>query len=204
MTQDQPTIPSGSTAVVMNDMINANLRSGAEAKVSLIAQSQIIERTASLVEAARQRSLPIFWIQVERRPDKADMANVITDQTLAGVSGHAQPTIAGSWEAQNVDELAVASEDWVIVKPRFNPFIGTNLDLMLRTKAIDTILLGGYSTTVGVESCARTARDLNYNVVVLSDCCYGVPDDIHFWSLEKIMPKYARVMTSDEALTLLR
>lgn len=57
---------------------------------------------------------------------------------------------------------------------------------------------------MGVESCARTARDLNYNVVVLSDCCFNVERELHEWTLSKIMPHFARVMTSDQALGLLR
>jgi len=67
----------------------------------------------------------------------------------------------------------------------------------------DTILLGGMSTNIGVESCARTAKDLNYNVVVLRDCCLNVDLEDHEWTLKRILPTFARVMTSTEALSLL-
>ena len=56
---------------------------------------------------------------------------------------------------------------------------------------------------VGVESGVRTARDLGYDVVVVSDCCYNVHKDLHEWTLGKIMPIFARVLTTDEVLKLL-
>ena len=49
----------------------------------------------------------------------------------------------------------------------------------------------------------RTARDLGYDVVVVSDCCYNVNKELHEWSLANIMPIFARVLTSDEVLGLL-
>jgi len=73
----------------------------------------------------------------------------------------------------------------------------------LRARKINTILFGGYSTNVGVESGVRTARDLGYDVVVISDCCYNVNRELHDWSLSKIMPIFARVLTSDQILRLL-
>ena len=81
--------------------------------------------------------------------------------------------------------------------------MGTDLDLRLRARSVRTILLGGYSTEIGVESCARTAHDLGYDVVVLSDCCLSVPADLHEFALTRVLPRFARVMSSIEALRLL-
>ena len=77
------------------------------------------------------------------------------------------------------------------------------IDYQLRARKIDTILLGGYATNFGVENCARTARDLGYNVVLLSDCCFNVDRELHEWSLTRIMPFFTRVMTSEQAAGLL-
>ena len=68
---------------------------------------------------------------------------------------------------------------------------------------MNTALLGGYSTNNGVESCARTARDLGYNVVVLRDCCFNVDIEAREWTLNKLMPAFGRVMSSEDALRLL-
>jgi nicotinamidase-related amidase len=201
---EQPTIPQASTALILNDMINGNLRTKTNLDHNrLIEESGLIQNTSRLVAGLRERRVPIIWIRVERRADYADVVFPLTDMFLA--SGRKRPpaTVHGSYEAANVDELPVRPEDQVVLKPRFNPFIGTDLDLQLRARKITTILFGGYSTNVGVESGVRTARDLGYDVVVVSDCCHNVHKELHDWSVTKIMPIFARVLTSEQVLGLL-
>jgi nicotinamidase-related amidase len=201
---EQPQIPQASTALILNDMINGNLRTKSNAEHNkLIEESGIIRNSARLVAGMRERKMPIVWIRVERRADYADVVFTLTDAFLAGGCKRPPATVHGSYEAANVDELPVRPEDQVILKPRFNPFIGTDLDLQLRARKITTILFGGYSTNVGVESGVRTARDLGYDVVVVSDCCHNVHRDLHDWTLSKIMPIFARVLTTDQVFKLL-
>lgn len=203
MAIEQPPIPRATTAVVFNDMINHNLRTGNAERDRIVAESGIIEASASLVAAAREQGIPIFWIRVERRADRKDVFDALTDDFLARNMTPPAPVTAGTHGAANIDELPVREEDQVILKPRFDPFIGTDLDLRLRSNGIDTILLGGMATNIGVESCARTAKDRNYHVVVMRDCCFNVDVEDHEWTLKRIMPTFARVMTSQEALGLL-
>lgn len=203
MSSQTPGIPRTSTAVVFNDMINSNLRTGNAEHDRAIEESGIIPASVDLVAAAREAGIPIVWIRVERRADRTDVFDTLTDDFIASGMVPKPPVTGSTHKAANVDELPVRDEDQVILKPRFDPFIGTDLDLRLRTNGIDTILLGGYSTNIGVESCARTAKDRNYNVVLLRDCCFNTDVASHEWTLEKIMPTFARVMTSREALDLL-
>lgn len=203
MATQAPGIPRASTAVVFNDMINSNLRTGNTEHDRAIEESGIIPASVALVAAAREAGLPIVWIRVERRADRSDVFDTLTDDFIAAGMVPKPPVTRGDHRAANVDELPVRDEDQVILKPRFDPFIGTDLDLRLRTNGIDTILLGGYSTNIGVESCARTAKDRNYNVVLLSDCSFNVDVALHEWTLSNIMPTFARVMTSREALGLI-
>jgi nicotinamidase-related amidase len=203
MAMQTPGIPRTSTAVIFNDMINSNLRTGNVEHDRAIDESGIIPASVALVNAAREAGLPIYWIRVERRADRTDVFDTLTDDFIAAGMVPKPPVTRGATKAANIDELPVHDEDQVILKPRFDPFIGTDLDLRLRTNGIDTILLGGYSTNIGVESCARTAKDRNYNVVLLSDCSFNVDVASHEWTLAKIMPTFARVMTSSEALGLL-
>jgi nicotinamidase-related amidase len=200
---NQPPIPRAPTAAVFNDMINANLRSGNAAHDDAIAASGIIDASARLVAALRGQDVPIYWIRVERRADRKDVVDSLTDAFIAAGCQPKPPITAGTAKSANVDELPVRPEDQVILKPRFDPFIGTDLDLRLRGQGIDTILLGGYSTNIGVESCARTAHDLGYNVVLLADCCFNVDRASREWALTKTMPTFARIMDSATALDLL-
>ena len=201
---DQPIIPAATTALVLNDMINGNLRGKDARKNELIASSGIIQNSADCVAAIRARKIPVFWIRVERRADQADVVAPLTDAFLAGGRKLHPPTVRGSYEAANVDELPVLPEDHVILKPRFDPFFATDLDYQLRARKIDTILLGGYATNFGVENCARTARDFGYNVVLLSDCSYNVDHEMHEFSINKILPVFARVMPWKQAVELIQ
>ena len=201
---DQPIIPAATTALVLNDMINGNLRGKDARKNELIASSGIIQNSADCVAAIRARKIPVFWIRVERRADQADVVAPLTDAFLAGGRKLHPPTVRGGYEAANVDELPVLPEDHVILKPRFDPFFATDLDYQLRARKIDTILLGGYATNFGVENCARTARDFGYNVVLLSDCSYNVDHEMHEFSINKILPVFARVMPWKHAVELIQ
>lgn len=196
-------IPQSSTAVVLNDMINGNLRTGRAEHDAAIESSGIIASSVRLVAAARERGIPIVWIRVERRADRTDVVDALTDVYIANDCQPKPPTVAGSREAANVEELAVREEDQVILKPRIDPFIGTDLDLRLRSLGVDTILLGGYATNFGVEAIARTANGLNYNVVAVKDCCWNINEAAHAFSFETIMPTVARVMTVDEAVAII-
>ena len=71
-----------------------------------------------------------------------------------------KPIIAGGiWEAQVIDELAQAAEDYLIPKYRWSAFFQTYLDLALRTRKVGTLILCGSSTEIGIASTAYAARD---------------------------------------------
>ena len=201
---DQPTIPRSSTVLILNDMINQTLRTKDDLHNKKIEDSQIIQNSVKLVSSLRARGVPIFWIRVERRADLADVVFTLTDSYLASGQKPPPPILHGSFEAANVDELPVMPEDHVFLKPRFNPFIGTDLDLRLRFRNMNTLIFGGYSTNIGVENGVRTARDLGYDVVVAKDCCYNVNKELHEWAVDKVFPMFARVLTSDQILKLLK
>jgi nicotinamidase-related amidase len=199
----QPPITRASAAMVYNDMINENIRANAERSKQIDA-SGLIQTAVRWTAELRRLQIPIFWVRVERRADRKDRVNVLTDTFIAGGMVPRPAVVKGSPEAQNIDELPVRPEDHEILKPRFSPLSGTDLDLQLRARRVDTILLGGISTNMGVESCARGAFDLDYNVVVLSDLCWAADPAQHQWSLTKNLPNFARVMTTEQATSLLR
>lgn len=194
----------GNVAVLFNDMINSNLSNeDAPEKTHQIRESGLVKRSVQLVERVRTAGLPIFWIQVVRRADRADTAPTLTDAAPPAPGLNAPVMLAGSFEAQNIDELPVQPEDQVILKPRMDPFIGTQLDVWLRSREIRTIILGGYSTNGGVEAAIRTGSDLGYDMVLASDCTYNVDEEAHSFTLERIMPKFSRVRSNEQIFQML-
>ena len=85
-----------------------------------------------------------------------------------------------------------------ITKHQWSAFYGTELDLQLRRRGIDTIVLGGIATNFGVESTARHAWELGYAVVLAGDLCTSMSAELHAMSMKYVMPRLARIVTCDQ------
>jgi len=90
-------------------------------------------------------------------------------------------------------EGLVQPGDHIILKHQWGAFHGTDLDLQLRRRGIDTLVLGGVATNFGVESTARQAWEMGYKVVVVEDACSSTTATLHEMSITAILPRIARV-----------
>ena len=99
-------------------------------------------------------------------------------------------------------ELAPASTDFDIPKHRWSAFHGTVLDTVLRVQRRTTVLVFGGSTHVGVASTVYAARDLDYQVIVVRDCCTGLAQQRDFF-LDHVFPRVCRVRTAGEIEVML-
>lgn len=93
-----------------------------------------------------------------------------------------------------------AEPDVIITKRQWSAFHGTELDLQLRRRGISTIILGGVMTNFGVESTARDAWQQSYSVIVAEDASSSIDADMHRFSIEKILPRVARVRSTADIL----
>ena len=66
-----------------------------------------------------------------------------------------------------------------------------------------TIVIAGGSTDVGIASTVFAARDLDYGIVVVRDCCYSTRGNNNDFFMERLFPRMARVMTADQAVALM-
>ncbi len=87
--------------------------------------------------------------------------------------------------------------DLVITKRQWGAFTGTELDLQLRRRGIKTIILGGISTNIGVESTARNAWELGYELVIVEDLCATSSAEMHAFAFKNIFPRLSRVSSSE-------
>ena len=113
----------------------------------------------------------------------------------------APPSAQGAPPADYSDfapEIAALHADIVITKRHWGAFYGTELDLQLRRRGIQTIVLAGIATNFGVESTAREAWQHNYAVVVAEDAVTSLSEEMHRFSIEKILPRIARVRPTAE------
>lgn len=100
--------------------------------------------------------------------------------------------------ANIVPELRPQPEEPIIVKHRVSAFAGTDLDMILRARGIDTLVLCGIATSGVVLSTLRHAADADYQLVVVEDACADMDDEVHRVLTEKVFPRQAKVVTVAE------
>ena len=96
------------------------------------------------------------------------------------------------------DRIAPQDGDIVVRKTRVGPFGTTDLDEQLRARGIDTLILAGISTSGVSLSAVRDGHDRDYRLIVVSDLCADPEPELHAFLIERIFPRQAEVITSEE------
>ena len=158
----------------------------------------VLANAAELLRAARAARAMVAHARADHRPDGGTTAHTLHD------SGPRPPLIkSGTRAAEIVPELAPLPTDYLVPKHRWSAYHGTYLDLALRSRRVDTLILTGGSTEIGISSTAYAARDLDYNLVIASDACTSAKRDIHEQLMREVFPRLARVRTTRQILSML-
>jgi nicotinamidase-related amidase len=153
---------------------------------------EVIASATELVNAFRRNNMPVFLVHVQTTNET--MLNVISDQTFS----RPQPD-SPDW-AEFVPELTPTPSDVVITKRQWGAFYGTELDLQLRRRKIDTIVLCGIATDFGVESTARFAYEYGYQQIFVEDAMASRSDEQHNAAVNFIFKRMGRVRKAGEIL----
>jgi ureidoacrylate peracid hydrolase len=170
-----------------------------------------IQNAVRLSKAGRAAGLPIFFAKGNHRPDNATTALLLTDTNNSltpwphgEVSKPKMHVTAGDKSSDPLAELEPSPDDYYIVKYRWSAFHQTYLDLALRARGIDTLIVSGGSTDVGVASTLFSGRDMDYNMIVASDACGTSHDQrAHDMLMELIFPRMARVRTTEQIIQMI-
>jgi ureidoacrylate peracid hydrolase len=191
------------TAVLFFDMLNAYHSN----------DEPVVQNCARLRAAADEVGIAVAFAMANHRADGADAAMLYSDTNYAMVPwkdpehehiGMNRSMVAGSDEIQILDALAPKPSDYVIKKHRWSAFYQTSLELSLRNVGVDTLLLCGGSTHIGIASTAFAARDLDFNLVIVSDCCDDALEGSQDYWMTRILPMMARIRTADETIAMMR
>lgn len=157
--------------------------------------ADILSRAIPLTNRCREVGIPVVLVNVDFRADGLDRVTAPVDQPLAG-----SPMPDG---AQISPDLGTHPSDIRLTKHQWGAFYGTDLDLQLRRRGIDTILLGGIATNFGVESTGRDAWERNYGVVFLEDAMASLSAEAHQFATTAIFPRIGRVRRTSDVLAAL-
>jgi ureidoacrylate peracid hydrolase len=171
-----------------------------------------VDNAVRLMKAGREVDLPIFFAKGNHRADSATSTLLLTDTNNSlkpwpngEITKGKMPAIGGDKSSDVIPELDPRPDDYTIPKYRWSAFHQTYLDLALRSRGIDTVIISGGSTDVGVTSTVYSGRDLDYNMIVVRDACGTSHDQrAHDVLMELIFPRMSRVRTTDQVLEMIQ
>ncbi len=137
----------------------------------------VVKQASAVLEGARKAGIPVIYVMHRGGP----FAEYAPDVELH-------------------EGVAPADGEVVITKTRPGPFSTTNLDVALRERDIETIVIMGVSTSGCVLSCTRWAVDVNYKFIVVSDACSDGDPEVHRVLTEKVYPRMGTVVNTQELL----
>jgi nicotinamidase-related amidase len=197
------------TGLLFFDMLNVYYHGASEETKKKM--KPVVDNAVRLMNAARQMNMPIFYAMANHRKDGESRSQIVTDTDMRlrpWPNGDCQPTVhgatEGSWEQKVIDEIAPRPEDYIIPKFRWSTFHETYFDLALRSRDIDSIIISGGAVDVGVASTVYSARDHDYNIIIVRDACSNSHDDSMAAFMKTIFPRMARVRTTDQVLEMVR
>jgi len=154
------------------------------------AAGDVVARAAALASAFREAGLPVVLVNVTGfAPGRTDPAPP-------------RPQPAADW-AEPVPELAARPGDLRVTKRTWGAFTGTGLEARLRERGVTQVVLAGIATSAGVESTARFAHELGFNVTLAVDAMADRGAEAHENSVARIFPRIGETGTTAEILALL-
>ncbi|GAB3625358.1 Isochorismatase family protein YecD [Pandoraea terrae] len=193
------------TALIVIDMQSLFCEAGAPGEVP--GSRAIVPGINQLTRCLRPMGVPIVWVlhANARIGDRSDWEmffnHIVAKDVKARTIESLTPGRQTVWP-----ELETAPGDLTIFKTRYSALIpgSSSLERTMRSLGIDTLLIAGTKTNVCCESTARDGMMLDFNVVMVSDCCAALSDEEHQSSLETIIQQFGDVLTGAEVLEHMR
>lgn len=164
------------------------------------AERDVVTQVGTLLDAARHSGATAVYTRVAFRPGYPDL---IPNAPLFGMVLQTQCLVDGSEQAQIVPRLTPRDDDIVLTHQRVSGFASSQLDVILRSRGIDTVLFAGVATNAAVEGTARQAVDLGYRTIIVADACSAGDPGAHdaaIASLE-VLAEITTVAEAVEALS---
>ena len=153
--------------------------------------AEVVGRASELAKAFRAAGLPVVLVNViGRAPGRVE----------AGFGNFTPPA---DW-AEFVPEIGPVDGDIVISKQRVGAFLGTALDETLRGLGVTQVFFAGIATSGGVEASGRSAHDLGYSVVFVTDAMTDRDEEVHRFCIQKMFPRMGETGATEEVLQMLK
>lgn len=179
-----PTFDPRTTALVLIDL----QRGIATDDRAPLTGDQVVARAKDLAARFREANAPVVLVHVAFGEGEGPSSHVDTPRLPAEGTPPGFDEFMGDLRQPG---------DIVVHKRHWGAFTGTDLDQQLRRRGVRTVVIGGIATNMGVESTARSAWELSYDVVIAEDVCSSMSAEWHRFSVENILPMIARVVAAE-------
>src|SRR3954471_714830 len=190
------------TAVVLIEYQNEFTTEGGVlhgAVAPVMEKTGMLPKTVALADRARSAGVTVMHAPISFAPGFGELSRHPYGILKGVVDGNA--FVKGTWGAAIVDELRPADGDIVIEGKRgLDTFASTNLDFILRSKGISTIILGGFLTNCCVESTMRSGYENGYRVYTLTDCTAATSQAEHDNAFSYDFPMFSIPATSGDLI----
>jgi nicotinamidase-related amidase len=149
----------------------------------------VVKNASDLTAAFRSRNLPVVLVNV---------TGVAPGRAEQGYKGGAFPPDF----AELLPELNARPSDHPVSKRTWGAFTGTDLEAYLKSAGVTQVVVCGVATSIGVESTARYAYELGFNVTLAVDAMTDMSAEAHANSLERIFPRLGETGTTQEIIEL--
>jgi nicotinamidase-related amidase len=163
-----------------------------------LAANLTVQNTRAILKASREAGMIVIYINASHRPGYPEIRSS-TNNIVIRSGG----LVRGSWGADVIEELKPVEGDIVIFNYSQNAFSYTELDLILRNKAITNLVLSGLVTNWSIESTARDAVARGYTISTISDCCQSFSDEMHNWSVANVLTAIGSVFDAKTYINIL-
>ena len=177
------------TALVLIDLQHGNVAR----ELAPYPPSQVIANSVRLADAWRAAGATIVYVRV----------NVMELQAHAADRGLPGLKVVPPNPSDIVPEAGMQPGDFLVTKRQWGAFHATELDQILRRRGVKDIILAGIATNIGVESTARVAHDLGYDLVFAEDAMSSIGEGAHQWTVENMFPLMGRVRSTEQILAAL-
>jgi nicotinamidase-related amidase len=167
--------------------------------------SKMLANTRRVVDEARKAGATVIHAPITFASGYGELGN--PDNVYGILKGviDSKAFVKGTWGAEICDEMAPQGDDIVVEGKRgLDTFATTNLDFILRSRDIETVILGGFLTNCCVESTMRTAYEKGYDVITLTDCTAATSAEEQKAATAQDYPMFSQPMTSDQVVGALQ
>jgi nicotinamidase-related amidase len=154
---------------------------------------------------ARQLRMLVAFAHTAQRIDKANYFPRLIDRVPPGHERRPMTrAVFGTEEVSVIDELKPAFDEYMYWKDHWDPWQGTSFELALRRRGVDTIIVNGGSTQIGIAATAYGAHRLDFDIIFVSDGCTTGDEECQEMLMTSVFPRIGLVRTTDEVLAMLQ